>query len=330
MGTTTTATAIQPTNGNQGGQGQGAWALSAELQERVFVAGDLSKLSPGERNTYYVNLCSSLGLNPLTRPFEYLTLQGRMILYARKDATEQLRARYGISIYKLEKEISSGVLTVTAYARTPDGREDIDEGAVSLGSLQGDALANARLKAVTKAKRRVTLSICGLGFLDETEVESIPGARIVTEAASGGHPHAQEDIPFNTGGNGDKPVRVTVDGEIVEPGQAAPSAPERIVPYGAASHSNDIIEERRLKAAEEIKSAIRRTGSSKAKRDQVFQLAVGTTDVKSLAITDLERLGRVWAKFQTIDDVDAYIDRETNPTSATPIFDPETGEEAPF
>ena len=35
------------------------------------------------------------------------------------------------------------------------------------------------MKAVTKAKRRVTLSICGLGMLDETEVESIPGAKAV-------------------------------------------------------------------------------------------------------------------------------------------------------
>jgi hypothetical protein len=32
------------------------------------------------------------------------------------------------------------------------------------------------MKAITKAKRRVTLSICGLGWLDETEIESIPSA----------------------------------------------------------------------------------------------------------------------------------------------------------
>ena len=30
------------------------------------------------------------------------------------------------------------------------------------------------MKAETKAKRRVTLSICGLGVLDETEVENVP------------------------------------------------------------------------------------------------------------------------------------------------------------
>ena len=36
-----------------------------------------------------------------------------------------------------------------------------------------NALANAIMKAETKAKRRVTLSICGLGMLDETELETI-------------------------------------------------------------------------------------------------------------------------------------------------------------
>ena len=34
------------------------------------------------------------------------------------------------------------------------------------------------MKAETKAKRRATLSICGLGLLDETEVSTIPGAVI--------------------------------------------------------------------------------------------------------------------------------------------------------
>ncbi len=46
-------------------------------------------------------------------------------------------------------------------------------------TLSGEAGANLMMKAVTKAKRRVTLSICGLGMLDETEVVTIPGAEIV-------------------------------------------------------------------------------------------------------------------------------------------------------
>lgn len=145
--------------------------------ERLIATGDLSKLTPPERVTYYNGLCASLGLNPLTRPFEYLTLSGKLVLYARKDATEQLRVLRKVSITRLEKEQDGDLFVVTAYATLPDGREDSDMGAVSTKGLNGDALVNARLKAVTKAKRRVTLSICGLGFLDETEVESIPGAR---------------------------------------------------------------------------------------------------------------------------------------------------------
>jgi hypothetical protein len=39
------------------------------------------------------------------------------------------------------------------------------------------------MKAETKSKRRVTLSIVGLGMLDESEVDSIPGAKAVTPDA---------------------------------------------------------------------------------------------------------------------------------------------------
>jgi thioredoxin-like negative regulator of GroEL len=66
---------------------------------------------------------------------------------------------------------------VHVRARTADGRQDEDMGVVNIDGLAGDAAANAILKAITKAKRRVTLSICGLGWLDETEADAIPGAQ---------------------------------------------------------------------------------------------------------------------------------------------------------
>src|SRR5260370_32382559 len=69
------------------------------------------------------------------------------------------------------------VYIVRARATMPDGRTDESLGAVSLAGLEGEALANALMKAETKAKRRVALSICGLGMLDETEVETLPSAR---------------------------------------------------------------------------------------------------------------------------------------------------------
>lgn len=151
----------------------------AALLEQVLIGGNLAQLSASQRVSYYRAVCNSLGLNHLTKPFEYMTLNGKLVLYAKKDCAEQLRERDKVSITKLEKEVVDGVYVVTAYARNKDSREDSDIGAVSIEGLKGEAKSNAMMKAITKAKRRVTLSICGLGFLDETEIDSIPDARPV-------------------------------------------------------------------------------------------------------------------------------------------------------
>src|SRR5438552_7723128 len=105
---------------------------TALLMERVVVGGDLSKLTPAERMNYYAEVCKSAGLNPLTQPFRYLYLQNRMVLYATKEATEQLRVIHVVSITKLESALADGILTVTAYGHNKTGRTDAATGAVSL------------------------------------------------------------------------------------------------------------------------------------------------------------------------------------------------------
>ena len=150
--------------------------------EAVVIGGDLSKLTPEQRVQYYQSVCKSIGLNPLTRPFDYITLNGKLTLYARKDAADQLRDINGISIGKPDIIFQDEWIVVTVEASNKDGRKDSDVGVVSKKDMQGN-YGNALMKAVTKAKRRVTLSICGLGWLDETEVETIPGAKpvVITE-----------------------------------------------------------------------------------------------------------------------------------------------------
>lgn len=54
------------------------------------------------------------------------------------------------------------IYIITARAKDRTGREDESTGAVALGTLKGNALANALMKCETKAKRRVPLSIAGL------------------------------------------------------------------------------------------------------------------------------------------------------------------------
>src|SRR5262245_42704701 len=152
----------------------------ADVMEAVLLKGDLIKLTPEERVRYYTETCRSLGLNPLTRPFEYLMLNGKLQLYARRDATDQLRKLHGITVKILNQKISNDLLTVHVQARDKEGREDEDVGAIPFpDTLRGEIRRNAIMKAVTKAKRRVTLSICGLGLADETEADDIPDARKV-------------------------------------------------------------------------------------------------------------------------------------------------------
>lgn len=172
------------------------------IMEQVIAKGDLAKLTPDQRNDYYAQVCNSMGLNPLTRPFEYLTLNGKMVLYARRDCADQLRKINGISVEIMSRDVTDGLITVHVRAKDKTGRVDEDFGIVSLGTLKGEAAANAVLKAVTKAKRRVTLSISGLGWLDETEVEDIPASAKVpayqAPAVVAARPaQAEEEDPFS-------------------------------------------------------------------------------------------------------------------------------------
>ena len=155
------------------------------IVESVVIGGDLAKLTPEQRVSYYKSVCESIGLNPLTKPFDYITLNGKLTLYARKDAADQLRKRDGVSVTRLDQQIVNDICIVTAYVSIGN-RTDAATGAVNIKGLVGETLANAMMKAETKAKRRATLSICGLGMLDETEVETIPTAKqTIVDAKTG-------------------------------------------------------------------------------------------------------------------------------------------------
>lgn len=156
-------------------------ASQASPQELALVQGNLAALTPEQRVDYYRMTCQSLGLNPLTRPFDYMTLQGKLILYARKDAADQLRSSRRVSLSIVSRESTEGIYVVTARATMPDGRTDESIGALPLPKDPAER-ANAIMKAETKAKRRVTLSICGLGMLDESELDTMPRSAYTVEA----------------------------------------------------------------------------------------------------------------------------------------------------
>lgn len=158
--------------------------MSLGAMQSAF-AGDLSKLPESERLKFYGLVCQTVGLNPMTRPFEWITFQGKLTLYANKGCAEQLRQIHDVSIEIVKREIQDGVLIVHAKATRPTGRTDEAIGAVAFATgMPADVKAIAVMKCETKAKRRVTLSICGLGMLDQSEVEDLPKNR-VTEIVTG-------------------------------------------------------------------------------------------------------------------------------------------------
>jgi hypothetical protein len=143
--------------------------------EKCLLEGDLSKLTEDQRSNYYQQVCETVGLNPLTQPFQYIVLNGKLKMYALKGATDQLRRIYDISCEVKSTEKIEDILVITVKAtNNKNGRVDEDMGFAKIAGLKGDMLGNAMLKATTKAKRRVTLSMCGLGMLSEDEIESIP------------------------------------------------------------------------------------------------------------------------------------------------------------
>ena len=148
----------------------------AKMVESLVMRGDISALSPEHRVRFYVQTCEGLGLNPHSQPFAFLKLNGKEVMYATRGATDQLAA-----MHRIDRKIIDGprimdiagskVAYCVAEARHPNGRTE-----TATATLPVADPVNLYMKLETKAKRRVTLSILGLGLLDETELETIPGA----------------------------------------------------------------------------------------------------------------------------------------------------------
>ena len=169
-------------------------ALDPAVIESIVVKGDLSGLYKTQKVSYYNFRCQQAGLDPAAKPFDLLTLNGKQILYANASATQQLCAIHKLSTQITHRERVDDIYIVSVRVTGADGRVSENQGAVAVGGARGDQLANCYLKATTKAIRRAVLAHCGLGMLDETEVETIPGAR-VEPVVSPTPPKTIENIP---------------------------------------------------------------------------------------------------------------------------------------
>lgn len=192
--------------------------------------GDYQYCTPEQIRAEIDSICLSLGLNPATQPIQPMRFRGSEIkLYATRDCAEQLRKIHGVSVTNMETQEIGAAYVVKVSLKDAGGRTDISSAAVPIGSLSGDALANALMKCETKAKRRGTLSICGLGFLDESEIESIPGAARVDLPEDGTQgsepaddwPPVERTYHYSFEGMADREARKALQQKIKEAGARA-------------------------------------------------------------------------------------------------------------
>ena len=198
--------------------------LDAQILSNIIIRGDISSLTPAQKIDYYNAFCRYVGLNAITQPFALLKMKdNKEVLYAKKEATEQLRSLKGISITQLTGDLVGGVIyKVTAVGQNAQGRTDAATGAVSVKGLQGEALANAIMKAESKAKRRLTLSLSGLGMMDESEIETVPGA-VVVDTQRPAQEYGDESLAPGDGPSDDEP-RKEQRGDLQPERREAPAA----------------------------------------------------------------------------------------------------------
>lgn len=185
--------------------------VSEDALRQYLLGGDVTTLVPAERASLIVALCRHIGIDPIERPFQIIRDgkgdDARDVIYATKACTSALCRERDID----RELVSTDINTVGAYqfatARAKatlrsTGRSEQADGVVPLvaeewGDVQGkrrrtgrfvalgpDAMANALMKASTKAKRRAVLDLVGLGVPDESEVEG-KGQRLAIDYETG-------------------------------------------------------------------------------------------------------------------------------------------------
>ena len=176
------------------------YSYDRDVINKAVMLGDMKKMDGAMRLDFYRAVCLSVGLNPLTQPFTPLERQDKTVwLYANATATQQLGKLHQVGFRELRRvhETVGGepLYRVEVVAFTPDGRSVPSQAVVSLTKkkkeqrgtwpdgnpkfvdaldadgepllvpLRGEALANALMRADTKALRRATLALIGLGWI---------------------------------------------------------------------------------------------------------------------------------------------------------------------
>jgi hypothetical protein len=167
--------------------------MLTELPDRIKLAEQnnaFHKLTDADRAMYLEYKAIQVGLDVNSSGLQWLTLSGKMLLYATRHTADQLATRHGLSVSVTEQTDHNGVMVVTATAKN-DTRAVDDVSACKITGADGTPVSHDTVSkmvkiCVTQAKRRAILSFVGLSCMDETEVDAIEkaGADVHRETAA--------------------------------------------------------------------------------------------------------------------------------------------------
>ncbi len=149
----------------------------------VLGTGDLYQLTNEQRVAHYINLCKSLELNPLSRPFQWIEFKegenspAVLTLYFKPSGAAQMLRNHHISVHYPRKEIVGELFVCEAHGQAADGRKGVGTKYVPLtnkyGKLSGNRLANAFMSAESGALRRLALNMFGLSAGPDVDESAI-------------------------------------------------------------------------------------------------------------------------------------------------------------
>lgn len=138
------------------------------MVERVMYENNFKGLTKRQRWIVLKRLCDEMGVPIWKQPYAWAPLgpDKSLVPVATKGLHQALRQRDKVSVRVENMQFfrDQQVFTVTVTASTPDGRMDMDFGVVGVPpTLKGAVLADRMMACITKAKNRVTNSLCGGG-----------------------------------------------------------------------------------------------------------------------------------------------------------------------
>jgi hypothetical protein len=207
-------------------------ALKNEDVLEYVRTGDVSSMSPKQKNSIIVAMCEHLNISPALKPIDIIPQGGKEVLYVNSTGTsliaqsKNLTRSLGELVFLGEGTIAMLKAKVSCGERYEEGYGVVTISKFQGGKFvkqQGEELANTLMKLQTKAMRRATLAFVGASDLNlDHDIES--KIKVTSE---------QEEVPSLVSTVTEKSKKIkeenVQDVEIQEPALVTDVEPKNVI-----------------------------------------------------------------------------------------------------